>query len=124
VSWDFNGDGVSDSTERTPIHRFNTSGIYTVNLTAININGTNSTSGTINVSENLVFPGYTNPPTDPDHDGLYEDINGNGILDFGDVVGYYDNMNWIQNNANVAFFDYNNNNLIDFSDVVILYDMI
>jgi len=71
-----------------------------------------------------VFPGCTNPPTDPDQDGLYEDITGNGILDFNDVVTYYDNTYWIKNTAPVAFFDYNNNNLTDFSDVVILYDMI
>ena len=45
VSWDFNGDGVSDSAERNPIHRFTTSGNYIVNLTATNVNGTNSTSG-------------------------------------------------------------------------------
>lgn len=69
-----------------------------------------------------VFPSYTNPPTDPNHDGLYEDINGNGNLDFSDVVTYYDNMDWIVTNAPVASFDYNKNSLIDFNDVVMLYD--
>jgi YVTN family beta-propeller protein len=64
-----------------------------------------------------VFPGYTNPPTDPNHDDLYEDINGNGVLDFDDVVTYYDNMDWIRQNAPIAFFDYNHNGLIDFDDV-------
>jgi PKD repeat protein len=34
--------------------------------------------------------GCTKPQTDPDHDGCYEDINGNGILDFDDVVKLYD----------------------------------
>jgi PKD repeat protein len=71
-----------------------------------------------------VFPGYTKPPTDPNHDGLYEDINGNGILDFDDVVAYYDNMDWIEANSSVALFDYNKNGLIDFDDVVKLYDML
>jgi PKD repeat protein len=71
-----------------------------------------------------VFPGCTNPPTDPKKDGLYEDINGNGILDFDDIVAYYDNINWIEGNAPVALFDYNNNNLVDFDDVVKLYDML
>jgi PKD repeat protein len=33
-----------------------------------------------------VFPGCTSSPTDPNHDGLYEDINGNGNQDFDDVV--------------------------------------
>ncbi|HIH93150.1 TPA: surface layer protein B [Methanosarcina acetivorans] len=74
-------------------------------------------SGTLSV-----FPGYINPPTDLDQDGLYEDVNGNGILDFDDVVAYYDNMGWIEENALVAFFDFSNNGLIDFDDVVKLYD--
>jgi PKD repeat protein len=71
-----------------------------------------------------VFLGYTNPPTDPNQDGRYEDVNGNGIQDFDDVVAYYDNMDWIGNNAPVALFDYNNNNLVDFDDIVKLYDML
>ena len=71
-----------------------------------------------------VFPGYTNPPTDLDQDDLYEDINGNEMLDFDDVVAYYDNMDWIEENAHLESFDYNNNGLIDFDDVVKLYDML
>ena len=72
----------------------------------------------------LAFPGYTNPATDLDQNGLYEDINGNGILDFDDVVAYYDNMDWIEENVPLEFFDYNKNGLIDFDDVVRLYDML
>ncbi|HOW14260.1 NosD domain-containing protein [Methanosarcina sp.] len=70
------------------------------------------------------FPGYTNPPSDLNQDGLYEDINGNGMLDFDDVVAYYDNMEWIEENVQAEFFDYNKNGLIDFDDVVKLYDML
>jgi len=39
-------------------------------------------------------------------------------------VAYYDNIDWIKENAPVAFFDYNKNGLIDFDDVVKHYDMI
>ena len=124
-NWDF-GDGTY-STEKDLIHIYSTAGIYTVNLTVSNENGTDSKLVTINVSTPSVlpvFPDYTNPPTDPNHDNLYEDINGNGIMDFDDVVAYYDNMDWIAENALVAFFDYNKNGLIDFDDVVKLYDML
>ena len=124
-NWDFgNGD---TSTEKNPVHTYSTAGIYTVNLTASNENGTDSKTATINVSTQSVppvFPGYTNPPTDPNHDGLYEDINGNGILDFNDVVAYYDNIDWIVENMQLEFFDYNKNGLIEFDDVVMLYDML
>jgi S-layer protein (TIGR01567 family) len=71
-----------------------------------------------------IFPGYTNPPTDLDHDNLYEDINGNRGLDFDDVVVYYDNMDWIEENVQIELFDYNENGGIDFDDVVKLYDML
>ena len=49
VNWDF-GDG-NNSTERNPIHEYLAPGIYTVNLTAINGNGTDSKLATITVSE-------------------------------------------------------------------------
>jgi PKD repeat protein len=121
VNWNF-GDG-NNSTERNPIHKFATQGNYTVNLTAANENGTDSKLATINVYEHLVFPGCTNPPTDPDQDDHYEDINGNGILDFDDIVVLYHNVWWIKEKARVAFFDFNSNTLIDFNDVIKLYDM-
>jgi PKD repeat protein len=124
VAWDFENDGVIDTGESNPVHKFTTAGTYTVNLTASNENGTDSASVTINVFDNVVFPGYTNPPTDSDHNGLYEDINGNGDVDFDDVVAYYANMNWMTANAPVTLFDYNSNSIIDFDDVVILYGLL
>ena len=51
-SWDF-GDGAT-STEKDPIHTYSTAGIYTVNLTVSNENGTDSKLTTINVSEKKV----------------------------------------------------------------------
>ena len=71
-----------------------------------------------------VFPGYINSPKDPDHDGLYEDTNGNGKLDFDDVIAYHDNMDRIVANNLTAYFDYDGNKQIDFNDVVKQYDMI
>ncbi|HII80556.1 MAG TPA: 6-bladed beta-propeller, partial [Methanosarcina sp.] len=50
--------------------------------------------------------------------------NGNGMLDFDDVVAYYDNMEWIEEKVPIESFDYNKNRLIDFDDVVKLYDML
>ena len=58
VSWDFNGDGITDSEDRNPVYEFTIPGNYTVNLTASNENGTDSTSAEINVTEKPepVFP--------------------------------------------------------------------
>jgi beta propeller repeat protein len=49
-SWDFNNDGIADSTEKAPVYVFTDEGTYTVNFTAINENGTASKQVTITVS--------------------------------------------------------------------------
>jgi PKD repeat protein len=71
-----------------------------------------------------VFPGCTYPPTDPDGDGIYEDLNGNGRLDFADVVLYFNQMTWLGANQPVASFDLNGNGRIDFADIVALFNEI
>ena len=113
----FNATGLEPDTSYTISTR--TADIYwNVNETWIN--------ATVTTEKALMptFPGCTNPPIDLDQDGLYEDINGNGELDFDDVVVYYDNMDWIEENVSIVFFDYNKNGLIDFDDAVKLYDML
>jgi PKD repeat protein len=46
-NWDFGDGGTSIS--QSPVHTYSVAGNYTVNLTANNVNGTNSKSGTITV---------------------------------------------------------------------------
>ncbi|MFA5415033.1 MAG: DUF3344 domain-containing protein, partial [Methanoregula sp.] len=51
-AWDFTNDGVVDSTAQNPAYNYTNAGTYSVNLTATNAEGTNSTvkSGYITVS--------------------------------------------------------------------------
>jgi PKD repeat protein len=71
------------------------------------------------------FPGLTKSPTDPNNDGKYEDLNGNGYIDYKDVALEYNNLIWINNQSNLIFYyDYNGNGYIDFKDVAKLYNMI
>ncbi len=70
----------------------------------------------------MIVPGTRVPPTDWDHDGLYEDVNGNGRPDFADVVLYFNRMSWIAENEPMAGFDYNRNRRVDFADVVWLFN--
>jgi PKD repeat protein len=67
------------------------------------------------------LPGFSNPPTDPDVDGIYEDLNANGRLDFADVVLYFNQMEWIAAHEPVNAFDLNANGRIDFADIVMLF---
>ncbi|MDR7667108.1 NosD domain-containing protein [Methanosarcina sp. Z-7115] len=41
-TWDFENDGIIDSTDKVPVHVYPVSGTYTVNLTVSNANGTSS----------------------------------------------------------------------------------
>jgi PKD repeat protein len=43
LAWDFNGDGIIDSTEQNPSCVYNLPGEYTINLTSTNAYGSNST---------------------------------------------------------------------------------
>jgi PKD repeat protein len=72
----------------------------------------------------LPLPGFTSAPTDPDGDGLYEDLNGNGRADFNDIVLFFNNMEWITANEPVAAFDFSKNGRIDFTDIVRLFEKI
>jgi hypothetical protein len=73
-------------------------------------------SGLVPVPPQIVLP------TDPDGDGKYEDVNGNGRKDFADVTLYFNQMSWIAANEPIAAFDYNGNGRIDFGDVVSLFN--
>jgi parallel beta-helix repeat protein len=66
-------------------------------------------------------PPSTVPPTDPDGDRLYDDVNGNGRADFADIVLYFTAMDWIAANEPLVAFDCNGNGRIDFADVVWLF---
>ena len=69
----------------------------------------------------IPLPGMTSPPTDPDGDGLYEDLNGNGEAGFSDVVQFFKNIDWIAENEPVSAFDFTGNGEIGFLDIVSLF---
>ena len=66
----------------------------------------------------IPLPGYSKPPTDPNGDGKYEDLDGDGHVRFNDVVIFFSNMEWIAANEPIPAFDFNGNGRIDFNDVV------
>lgn len=56
IDWDFENDGNVDSIDANPVHMYPVPGNYTVNLTAVNENGTDSMIYTITVFEKPVLP--------------------------------------------------------------------
>ncbi len=125
-AWDFDGNGTTDSTAWNPTHEYTVPGRYNVSLTVTGPynQDTMTKTGYIVATRTVQpFPGQSLMPRDPNFDGLYEDINGNGRLDFDDVVVFYKNMAWVRNNSDVGItpYDFNGNGLIDYDDVVHLF---
>jgi PKD repeat protein len=63
-----------------------------------------------------------NAPTDTDGDGLYEDVNGNGRVDYDDVVLLFNNLESSGVKSNARAFDFNENDKLDYDDIVSLYE--
>lgn len=136
--WDF-GDG-NRSTEQNPVPVYSTPGTYTMVFLEQADSYWNypmwvaiwdmrssplylSRTITVNPPPGLL-PGSDRTPSDPDGDGLYEDLNGNGRPDFADVVLYFDRMEWSAANGPAVAFDFNGNGRIDFADMVALFDLL
>lgn len=66
---------------------------------------------------------FTAPPTDPDVDGLYEDVNGNGVMDYNDIVSLFEAQDYLfyEVPAMIPYFDFNGNGGIDFNDLIVLF---
>ncbi|MEN6340944.1 MAG: PKD domain-containing protein [Methanospirillum sp.] len=139
ISWEWSfGDGES-SIARHPAHTFLAPGNYTVRL-SVYYQGSEigrDTTGTITVTQAATptptptgnetptvvqVPGGTGLPTDTNGDELYDDVNGNGRMDYADIVLSFNQMAWIAENEPVSAFDYNANGRIDFGDMVWLFN--
>ncbi|MFA7087425.1 MAG: dockerin type I domain-containing protein, partial [Aliarcobacter sp.] len=107
-----------------PTHTYTEVGTYTVTLTATNAYGGDTETTTITASTIYPFPGIALLPQDLDADGRYEDVNGNGRLDFNDLTIFFKNLAWAKTNEPIEAFDFNNNGRIDYKDVILLFNEI
>jgi PKD repeat protein len=124
-AWDFGDNSTTNATMQNPVHTFAAAGNYTVALTATNSAGSNTATqtGYITVSSAgiVTLPDMSAAPTDPDGDGLYEDLSGNGALSYKDLQEYFINMDWIAENEPVASFDFSGNGKIGYTDLQNLF---
>ena len=128
VSWELNKNYFELPSGETDIIILNASstqvGYYTITVTATSVSGaTDSINLYLNVTEAPIspFPDCSNPPTDPDDDGLYEDTNGNGVMDVNDLFVLFTNMGWVEDNGYTPYFDFNGNGDMDVNDIFALY---
>jgi PKD repeat protein len=126
-AWDVNNDGVVESTARNFTYTYTTSGLKSVRYNVTTTMGMNSTIKMSYIAVNttiLPFPGYTDLPTNVGTGDIYQDINGNGHLDFDDIVAFFESHEWAIYNQPVQYFDYNYNTRLDWNDVIIEYDVV
>jgi hypothetical protein len=130
--WDF-GDG-GGSQMRNPNHTYAQPGKYSVSLTVgkWGYTGITQKNDAIIVKVPYVkispFPdgagGHYPIPTDPNGDGRFEDINGNGWLEFEDPLILLRNMEFAMKNEPVLQFDFDRSGFIGYGDVVALQGMV
>lgn len=60
-------------------------------------------------------------PTDPDGDGHFEDVNGNGRVDYDDIQALFDSFDDDSVALNKAAYDFNGNGKLEYDDIVTLY---
>jgi FtsP/CotA-like multicopper oxidase with cupredoxin domain len=61
------------------------------------------------------------PPIDPDDDGLYEDVNGDGKVNYDDVVDLFEHFGDDAVQDNPDAYDFNGNGQLDSDDIVELF---
>ncbi|MDD1728940.1 MAG: hypothetical protein LUQ50_07705 [Methanospirillum sp.] len=62
--------------------------------------------------------------TDPDKDGRFEDLNGNGRQDMQDLVLLFKNFEWLSKSSISTRFDYNSNGRVDLADLTFAFKQV
>ena len=107
-------------------HSYSDYGVYDVTVTVTDDeSGVGTDSFQVEVKH--VCPwlaGSPNPSLDNDADLKCEDVNGNGRLDFSDLVRFFQSLDAPEVLDNAEDFDFNDNGVIDMADVIALFEMI
>lgn len=83
--------------------------------------------GKINVTKEEPAPdvsGNDKPATDPDKDGVYEDVNGDGSANTVDVQAFFANLESDAVQENVELFDFNGDGKVNTVDVQKLFNIV
>jgi hypothetical protein len=62
------------------------------------------------------------PPTDPDGDGRFEDVDGDGNVSYRDVVVLFEQFETVAARPTTAPFDYDGDGTVSFVDLVDLFE--
>ncbi len=84
---------------------------------------TRTDNATLEVRDVPVIVG-NETPNDLDHDGTYEDVNGNGEVDYNDVVALFSKRDTANVQQHADLFDYTDSGDFGYTDIVSLYETI
>jgi len=73
--------------------------------------------------ESVSLPGHQDQSIDLDNDGLYEDVNGDHVFNFGDVVDFFEAFDSIPL-EDWQYYDFNGDGSVNFGDVIALFKML
>ena len=107
-------------------HTYSALGVFVVSVSVTDSLGAVGTA-TTQVEVLAVYPtlpGMSAPAQDLDGDGTAEDLNGNSLLDFADIVALFDHMDSPEVQSDIAAFDFNGNGLLDLADVQTIFDLL
>jgi len=98
-------------------------GRYIFRLTVATLLGKRAVEKIIDVNNTLLCPLSVGGvlPGDVDGDGLFEDFNGNGVLDFSDVVLFFRYFDSQEVQQCRQLYDFNKNGKLDLNDVIQLF---
>lgn len=96
-----------------------TNGSITVD---VSLNAAATADGRTVTGPPRIDPSLDGPPTDPDSDGNYEDLNGNGRTDFDDVVVLFEYIDDPAVTDHVSVYDFNMNGRVDYDDIITLFE--
>ncbi|SFR98959.1 2',3'-cyclic-nucleotide 2'-phosphodiesterase/5'-or 3'-nucleotidase, 5'-nucleotidase family [Halomicrobium zhouii] len=119
--------GATDATLATLTVAGESAGTTNVTVRVDALDGENGTAldvatrnGTVTTGPPPVVSGRS--PADHDHDGTFEDLNGNGRLDYDDVVTLFEHIESGVVEDHHSAYDFNGNGRVDYEDVVTLYE--
>jgi len=102
-----------------------TSGTTALSVTSARLDNDNGSVMSVQTADGTVTTGPPpiggTTPGDPDSDHAFEDLNGNGRLDYDDVTVLFDNFERTLIQQHENGFDFNNNGRLDYDDIVTLY---
>lgn len=117
---------VPAGTTTATVERLDSGAEYEVAVWAVDGAGNASPKGRVTATtdgdDRPVAPMDGAMPADIDGDGLYEDLNGSGEIDYDDVVVYFQHMDEPAMTDNVGAYDYNGNDRIDYTDLIGLFE--